>query len=77
MIYCTLQSDLMLDFVMVNLVPNQLHRILEFSWLNTPWVHIVLTPVCKRRYVDTTPGVSVLASRWKVLVIKLTAGTFS
>ena len=77
MVHCTLQSDLMLDFVAVNLIPNQLHHLLEFGWLNTPWVYVTPTPVHKGRYVDATPGISVLASRWKVLVIKLTARTFS
>ena len=77
MIHGTLQSDIMLDVVAVHLVPNQLHRTLEFSWFNTPWVDMAPTPVHKWRYEDAGPGTIVMAPRWKVLVSKLMVGTFS
>ena len=47
MIHCTLLSDLMLNFVVVNFIPNQLHCILQFGWLNTPGVNMAPTPVHK------------------------------
>ena len=67
----------MLDIVVVHFVPNWLQCTLEFSWFNTPWVNMAPTPVCKRRYEDAGPGTINVAPKWKVLVSKLTGGTFS
>ena len=67
----------MLDVVAVHFVPNRLQRTLEFGWFDTPWVDVAPTPVRKRRYEDAGPGTIDVAPKRKVLVSKLTGGTFS
>ena len=75
-IHCTLYSDLMLDSVAVNHIPNWLHHILEFSRVNTSWVNMAPPPVHKQRYVDAAEGIADVGPIWKVFVSKLLARTF-